>query len=257
MTNFILKGDWLHGLGYFIFFYVSIFVIEILSAKFQFTNTAIKKPKKEIGMTILFIVIGIVALILNFSIKNSETQVGLLYHIPVMFLMFFFTLPVGLFIYLLINKYRLKELGLKFKPIKIFLLGIIIWVTTGLFALIFNYDGVLWSAGYKELGGTLGIILQGVLGAALVEEFTRYILQTRFQYLIKNTGFSILLASFIWAFMHFPVNYFKGNEISGIFTYCIQIIPLGFIWGFITHRTKSILPSVFAHGLNLWGFQNG
>ena len=57
--------------------------------------------------------------------------------------------------------------------------------------------------------------------------------------------------------MHFPVTYFKGAEISGTLVYCIQIIPIGFIWGYMTQRTKSIVPSTISHGINLWGFQNG
>jgi membrane protease YdiL (CAAX protease family) len=33
-------------------------------------------------------------------------------------------------------------------------------------------------------------------------------------------------------------------------------MPLGFLWGYITHRTKSLFPSIVIHALNLWGLQN-
>lgn len=57
--------------------------------------------------------------------------------------------------------------------------------------------------------------------------------------------------------MHFPVTFFKEADLLGTFVYCIQIIPIGFIWGYLTQRTKSIVPATIAHGINLWGFQNG
>jgi membrane protease YdiL (CAAX protease family) len=82
-------------------------------------------------------------------------------------------------------------------------------------------------------------------------------MQTRLERYIKTIGFNILIATIIWAFMHFPINYFKGSPVNETVFYCIQIIPLGCIWGYLTHRTKSIVPSTMAHGMNLWGFQNG
>ena len=102
------------------------------------------------------------------------------------------------------------------------------------------------------------MILQGIIGAGLVEEFSRFAMQSRFEKVFKHFGFNILFATTIWAFMHFPVNYFKeGMLVSDIIIYCVQIIPIGFVWGYLTQRTKSILPATMVHGLNLWGFQNG
>ncbi|MFZ1457710.1 MAG: CPBP family intramembrane glutamic endopeptidase, partial [Saprospiraceae bacterium] len=91
---------------------------------------------------------------------------------------------------------------------------------------------------------------------ALFEEFSRFVIQSRFEKIIKTSGISILFATTIWAFMHFPVTVYKGANISNTIVYCIQIIPLGFVWGYLTQRTKSILPSTLIHGLNLGGFQN-
>jgi membrane protease YdiL (CAAX protease family) len=101
------------------------------------------------------------------------------------------------------------------------------------------------------------MILQGVIGAGLVEEFSRFVMQSSFERVFKRFGFNILFATTIWAFMHFPVTYFRGTNISETLIYCIQIIPIGFIWGYLTHRSRSIVPATIVHGLNLWGFQNG
>jgi hypothetical protein len=36
----------------------------------------------------------------------------------------------------------------------------------------------------------------------------------------------------------------------------VRIIPIGLMCGYLTHRTKSIIPSVLVHGSNFWGLQN-
>lgn len=101
------------------------------------------------------------------------------------------------------------------------------------------------------------MICSGLIMAEPAEDFSWFVMQSRLQRVIHSSGFSILIATVLWAFMHFPINYFKGSPVSSIIVYCIQIIPLGFIWGYLTHRTKSIVPAALAHGFNLWGFQNG
>ena len=171
--------------------------------------------------------------------------------------MFLFSFPLGVFIYLLFRKYKILQLGLKLKPVTYLFLGVIIWGLTGIFAYLFNKSGIIWKEGLEELGGISGIIIKGIIGAALVEEFSRFVIQSRFEKLFKTSGINILFATTIWAFMHFPVTYFKGVDSLNTTIYCIQIIPIGFIWGYLTHRTKSILPATLVHGLNLWGFQNG
>lgn len=258
LWNYISNGKTLHGLGYFIFFYVSILTIHFFTKRIPPKNEIeIKQPKKELVLVLLFSLLGIISLIINFYLKSSGEQIGFLIRLPVIFGILFFTFPLGIAIYLLIKKYRITQLGLSFKPISYLLLGLFICGITGLFALIFNKNGILWVEGYKELGGVSGIILQGVIGAGLVEEFSRFILQSRFERVFKLNGFNILFATTIWSFMHFPKNYFEGGHVTDIVFYCIQIIPVGFIWGYLTHMTKSIVPATLAHGLNLWGFQNG
>jgi membrane protease YdiL (CAAX protease family) len=36
----------------------------------------------------------------------------------------------------------------------------------------------------------------------------------------------------------------------------IRIIPIGLVWGYLTHRTKSFVPATLVHGANFWGLQN-
>lgn len=257
LSNFISNGKMLHGIGYFIFFYFSIFIISYFTKKIPSeTEIEVNDPKKELFIAILFALIGMIFLTLNYMSRSNLLIDSIFIKIPIGLGTIIFAMPAGIFIYLLIKRYKILSLGLRIQPWIYILLGVGVWGFTGIFAYVFNKDGMLWEMAYSELGGVSGIILQGVIGAALVEEFSRFIIQSRFEKVYKTYGLNILVATLIWAFMHIPMTYFKGNSISETLIYCIQIIPIGFVWGFLTQKTKSFLPSTIAHGLNLWGFQN-
>lgn len=258
LWNFISRGKTLHGIGYFVFFYISILIIYYLTKKLPPKNEIeVKEPKRELIIAIIFAVLGTVFLALNFMIKSNLISDKLYTKIPIGIGSLLFGTPIGIFIYLLFKRYKPIRLGLTTKPIYSIVIGLVIWGLTGLFAYLFYPEGMRWSRANQELGGIFGIILQGVIGAALFEEFSRFIIQSRFEKVFSTKGFNILFATGIWALMHAPVQFSKGNDLSGTCVYCIQIIPLGFIWGYLTQRTKSIVPATFAHGLNLWGLQNG
>ena len=253
----IAKDDWVHGLGYFLFFHAAVFLI------YRFTlpplpenPNPVKQPKQELLVTLTLMVVGLAAIFANFYMRSTgETYIPLI-RLPVIFLMMLCTFPVALALYLLFKRYKLPQLGLRVKPWKILLLGFLIWALTGIFSGIFNYEGWLWKMAYEEMGLT-GLIVQGLIGAAVVEEFSRFVLQTRLNQFIRNPFTCIIIASIVWTAYHIPITYFKTESAFSTFNYCMQIIPLGFIWGYLTYKTKSFLPAVIAHGLNLWGFQNG
>ena len=258
LWNFIAHGQTKHGIGYFIFFYIAILIIHFFTKKIPPKNeVVVKDPKSELKISILFAILGGLFLALNFMLKSNILPNSLFTRLPIILGNLLFSMPLGVFIYLLIKKYKLLQLGLYTKPLSFLLLGAIIWGLTGLFAVIFYENGISWEKGLKEVGGFVGLIFTGIISAALFEEFSRFVIQSRFEKLFKTTGINILFATTIWAFMHFPMAYNQGGEISSTLKYCLQIIPIGFIWGYLTQRTKSILPSVILHGLNLWGFQNG
>lgn len=258
LIHFISVGQIKHGIGYFFFFYISITAIYFFTKKIPALNSiVVKNPRKELLVSIVFAISGACFLFLNLYMKKGNSNPGNLLKLPVLFGVMLFTFPVGLFIYLLLKKYKIIQLGIYIKPLINILPGVIIFSITGLMAFLFNKNGIHWDSVYTELGGIPGLILQGVIGAALAEEFLRFVLQTRFECIIKTKGMHILLATILWAFMHFPVTYFNGKNFYDTTVYCFQIIPIGFVWGYLTDRTKSIIPSVIAHGFNLWGIQNG
>jgi membrane protease YdiL (CAAX protease family) len=71
-----------------------------------------------------------------------------------------------------------------------------------------------------------------------------------------NKAWGWLIATTIWAFMHAPKWYWESKDLVEVILASIVRIPLGLMWGYLTHRTKSILPSVLVHGTNYWGLQN-
>ena len=105
--------------------------------------------------------------------------------------------------------------------------------------------------------GIVGFLLEGIVGAALAEEFSRMQAQTRFSAALGNNGLGFFFATLIWALMHVPV--FSGGEVGNILPAmqgACNILPIGLLWGYITWRTKSLFPALLIHGLNLWGLQN-
>jgi membrane protease YdiL (CAAX protease family) len=257
LWNFISEGQTMHGIGYFIFFYMAVSIIHFFTHRISpKVEIEVKEPKKELIVAVLFSMAGLGFLALNFLMKANVLPSSPFVKIPVLLGNLFFSMPLGILVYLLLKKYKILELGLRTRPLVYLLTGLIIWGLTGLFAFVFNRSGILWESAYEEIGA-IGLIMQGIIGAALVEEFSRFVIQSRFEKIYKTLGVNILFATIIWAFMHFPVSYYNSKNASGTIIYCIQIIPIGFVWGYLTQRTKSILPSVFVHGLNLWGFQNG
>jgi len=192
LWNFISDDKIQHGIGYFVFFYVALFVIHFFTNRFPpKIDVEIKQPKRELAIITLFSVLGAIFITLHFYLKANTEQIGFLLRLPILLGIFFFTFPLGIVIYLLFKKYKLLQLGLKTKPLSYLLLGLIVWGLTGLFAYIFNKSGILWAEAYVEFGGVSGMILQGVIGAGLVEEFSRFVMQSRFERVFKQFGFNI------------------------------------------------------------------
>ena len=73
---------------------------------------------------------------------------------------------------------------------------------------------------------------------------------------MKNPAFGWLISSIAWAMLHGPVAYSQSHSTVQAMLSVIDIVPLGLLWGYLTHRTGSFLPSMLLHGLNFWGLQN-
>jgi membrane protease YdiL (CAAX protease family) len=144
------------------------------------------------------------------------------------------------------------DLGLRFRGVTAALpvLAIFAGLT---FAL--SRHTITWSGALAEAGSPLGLV-QVALLACLPEEFFRFAWQTRIGAWMKNPAVGWLIASIAWAMLHGPVDYSQSHSTVEATLSVIDIVPLGLLWGYLTHRTGSFLPSMLLHGLNFLGLQN-
>lgn len=167
-----------------------------------------------------------------------------------------FTLPIVLaFIYLFFYRYKPSELGIN---LRFWYLPLLLHLLWGGIAIMTARDTVLWHS-YIQQNGIVGTLITLVVNAALAEEFTRMLLQTRLGDLFHNKGMGFVTATLLWACMHIPTSYPHTKDGTVPLLFFIKLatlIPHGLLWGYMTHRTKSLLPAVLVHGFNLWGLQN-
>ena len=167
-----------------------------------------------------------------------------------------FTYPIVLaLIYLFFYRYKPSELGIN---LRFWYLPLLIHLLWGGIAITTAMNTVIWHS-YIQQNGIVGTLFTGVICAALAEEFTRMLLQTRLGALFRNKGMGFVTATLLWACIHIPMSHPQTKEGTIPLLFFIKlatIIPHGLLWGYMTHRTKSLLPAVLVHGLNLWGLQN-
>jgi membrane protease YdiL (CAAX protease family) len=166
-----------------------------------------------------------------------------------------FVFPIALaLIYLFRYKYKPAELGIRFGY---FCLSCAIFLTYGAVSWTFAYQSSHWVSFFRE-NGILGWLFSALLGAALSEEFTRMLLQTRLGIAFHNRGVGFVAATFIWSCMHIPYYHFESPGVSLLRSALgtVALMPQGLLWGYLTHRTRSILPAVLLHAFNFWGLVN-
>jgi membrane protease YdiL (CAAX protease family) len=160
---------------------------------------------------------------------------------------------IPLVLVLLILRYRLGDLGVRFRgfvPVPLVILCF------GVPAAGFSPSSLTMKAAYDEAGSIWGLLSGSLGAAALPEEFFRFVWQTRVGAFLHNRAAGWLIASVLWAALHIPNEYGDSHSLAGTLAYTVSIIPLGLLWGYLTMRTGSILPSVLLHGTNVWGLQN-
>lgn len=157
--------------------------------------------------------------------------------------MILFGLHLALALYLLARGYSLKDLGIRFwgfAPVPLIMVACmgLVMLTTPL--------RNTWMEVYRGLGGGWGWIETGLFTAALPEEFFRMVWQTRAGKLLTNSAAGWLVASLLWAGLHWFILSPGHSHLQTLF-WVLYIVPYGLILGYLTHRTKSILPSVLLH----------
>jgi membrane protease YdiL (CAAX protease family) len=150
------------------------------------------------------------------------------------------------------RRYGPADLGLRFRGVTTALPVLAIFAVIT-FAL--SRHSITWFGALAEAGSPFGLV-QTAISASVPEEFFRFAWQTRIGSWMKNPAVGWLIASFAWAVLHGPVDLSQSHSTVEAALGVIDILPLGLLWGYLTHRTGSSLPSMLLHGLNFWGLQN-
>lgn len=212
-----------------------------------------RSSTQESGVILTCTALGQVFLFFRFSAQWGAMQ-GLPKFALVSLIVFTYPIVLAL-IYLFFYRYKPSELGIN---LRFWYLPLLIHLLWGGIAITTAINTVIWHS-YIQQNGIVGILITGVICAALAEEFTRMLLQTRLGALFHNKGMGFVTATFLWACIHIPKSYphTKDGTVPLLFFIKLAaIIPHGPLWGYLTHRTKSLLPAVLVHGFNLWGLQN-
>jgi membrane protease YdiL (CAAX protease family) len=228
------------------------FVVDLFALWFPTAlEFPVRRPKREAALVVGIELLAIVLAVLLFVVFTlSELPVGWrIASLPAMAIIF----PVALPLVLLWWRYTPAELGLRINAMSWVFLPVLL-ITMGTAYLAAPDEFTLGRLIASE--GVLGALLTGFITAGLSEEFVRLALQTRVGAYLRNPAVGWFFATLIWAFLHSPNWYAKGGDLYEALMGAVRIMPLGLMWGYITYRTKSLVPATLVHGMNVWGLQN-
>lgn len=155
--------------------------------------------------------------------------------------------------FLLGRRYRLHDLGLRVAGLHA---APLVMATFAAAALLLSPATTTWQMAMAETGGSIGALVLTALTAAVPEEFFRFVWQTRVGAWVGNRAAGWLVASLVWAALHAPKDWSDSHSLASTIMSVVNIVPLGLLWGYLTHRSRSMLPSIVLHATNLWGLQN-
>jgi membrane protease YdiL (CAAX protease family) len=238
-------------LAYLFVMWLCSFLIDLYALKRPASSDfPVRNPKRETMFFLLSAVLGLAFLIIRFCFdwQNMNNMVRL-----ALMPLIVFVFPIALAVIFLLLKYKPKDLGIRLHGL---LIALPIIAISALTNYLVSPGSLTWDAVVAEGGGIVGALFTGLITAGLAEEFFRVIGQTRLGSLMRNNGMGWFITTVIWALMHAPKWYGDGGDLTEALLGSIRIIPLGLMWGYLTYRTKSILPSTLVHGMNVWGLQN-
>jgi membrane protease YdiL (CAAX protease family) len=210
----------------------------------------VRRPGRETVVLSSLLAVGVGVLVLARDFPAVWEKVPL--HKPLQLAGLVFLFQIAAVAYLLGSRYRLGELGLR--PAGVLVPAFVLPLVAGA-AVAVDPGGVTLPMILREMGW-LGLVSFALFGEPLVEEFLRLWMQTRAGALLSNPAAGWFLAAWPWALLHVPVWYANSHDLGGAVAGAVRIVPIGLLWGFVTHRTRSLIPSLLLHGFNVWGLQN-
>ena len=247
------QGSLKQSVAYLFVMWLCSFFIDFYAlrrpAKNDFT---VRNPKRETIYFLVCFIGGLLFLFFRFSGILDWEHTNPLLRLSIASLIIF-AFPIALTVIMLLLKYKPTHLGLRLQGLIIVIPIIAISAITNRIVLP---QSLTWNAVISEGGGIMGALFTGFILSGLSEEFFRTIGQTRLAAFIGNKGLGWFITTLIWSLFHAPKWYGESHDIIEALLSSIRIIPIGLMWGYITHRTKSFLPAVIVHGTNFWGLQN-
>ena len=228
------------------------FIIDLLAQLFPTQwEFPVRRPEREATLVVGIEVLAVVLMILLFVVfrLNTLPVAWKIASIPAMAIIF----PIALPLVLLWWKYKPAELGIRFNAMSWVFLPVLL-ITAGTAYVVAPDEFTLSKILASE--GVVGALITGLITAGLSEEFVRMVLHTRVGAYLRNPAVGWFFATLVWAFLHSPNWYAKGGDLYEALMGAVRIVPLGLMWGYITYRTKSLLPATLVHGMNVWGLQN-
>jgi membrane protease YdiL (CAAX protease family) len=244
-----------HAIGYLAAIWLGFLITDVL------VNIS---PKPATGFPVrhqvrreLLVILGCVALGLVFLIVrySSEWATFQGFRRVALVSLIIFVFPIALAsIFLFLYRYKPGELGVNKRY---WYLPLVVNFTIAGITLAVDPQLSHWRSSFRAYGLVRGLYT-GLILSGLSEEFTRMLLQTRLGEAFKDKGSGFVAATIIWAATHVPLDHSQSPMMSltQVTVGASHIVPLGLLWGYMTHRSKSLLPAVISHGLNLSGLQN-
>ena len=256
LVNAVVMHDAGRAVLYVVVLGLSIVLVDIVLARWPARNgndgrIAVRSAALETGMLAAAFLVGFGWLYARF-VRNDRPAPGPMRLVWLALLIgcVFQALPAMV---LLLRRYRLSDLGLRISGLQGLPLIIALFATAGL---ALSPSTTTWKGIVEESGGSTLTVIETALLAAVPEEFLRFAWQTRLGAWLKQPALGWLVASMLWALLHAPKDWDESHSLPSTIMGVVDIVPLGLLWGYLTHRTRSMLPAILLHATNIWGLQN-
>jgi membrane protease YdiL (CAAX protease family) len=238
-----LRGDCFLGLA-----------VDLLSLRQRAAPLPVRRPGFELLMAAGCLAFSLCWLWLHFiatSSGGSSTFLAKLFRMAGALVVF--NIPIAI-VDLFALRYRLGDLGFRVAVRGLWAVPLILLSFYGLS----YFSGASFTIGgvMREEGSMGRALLVVIFVAALPEEFFRMTWQTRLGAVTGNKAAAWFLTAFLWAFMHAPIFHHGEPTWTPALVSCLNLVPLGLLWGYVLHRTGSLIPSMLLHIFNLSGLQN-
>ena len=213
----------------------------------------VRHPQREVALAGVLFFFSMIALLQLFGELPRTHSIASQGFLNLLRLAVIFNIPLAAL--LLSLKYTYSDLGFRWRGI---VLVPLIVFCFGLSSMVIRHSSITWAGRLFSTAFARYTLFVGLLQSALPEEFFRWVWQTRLATWMKNRATGWLAASVLWAALHGPMQYAgsPSHSIAQTAVGLLNTLSIGLLWGYITVRTQSLIPSMIIHATNIWGLQN-